>query len=66
MTKEKSVQEIQEELKLCVCGNKPADYCLVGNAGVAVAVVCGKCGRQTPLYFDKQAAISAWNKGVEK
>ena len=51
-----------KELKPCACGNKPSTYCLVGNAGVAVAVVCSKCGRQTPLYFDEQAAIDAWNK----
>lgn len=25
------------------------------------AVMC-ECGKQTPLYFSKQAAIDAWNK----
>ena len=49
------------ELKPCDCGVTPQVYCVPTLEFSACAVVC-KCGKQTPLYFDKEAAIDAWNR----
>lgn len=52
---------MQEELKPCECGKIPAVFAVPTLEFRACAVMC-TCGKQTPLFFDKEAAISAWNK----
>lgn len=50
-----------EELKPCECGRTPEVIAVPTLVFSARAVVC-TCGKQTPLFFDKEAAISAWNR----
>ena len=52
------------ELKPCKCKRKDFGAYVSGlwfENGFGWCVCCDGCGRQTPIYRDKQQAIDAWN-----